>query len=121
MDRKNVNTAGSLEIRLYRISFPAAGHEMEGEEEETNFCEILRIHHVHFRLERFFDVFFHIELINLIDTMLRIAFEECEYCAERHASIDGKFLDGHALLVKEILVRRVDKLDSCLTIELLQH
>ena len=33
MDRENVNTAGSLEIRLYRISFPASGHEMEGEEE----------------------------------------------------------------------------------------
>ena len=30
MDRQNVNTAGSLEIRLYRISFPAPGHEMDG-------------------------------------------------------------------------------------------
>ena len=35
MDRENVNTAGSLEIRLYRISFPASGHEVEGEEESS--------------------------------------------------------------------------------------
>ena len=35
VDRENVNTAGSLEIRLYRISFPASGHEMRGEEESS--------------------------------------------------------------------------------------
>ena len=88
--------------------------------EQTDLCEVLRVHHIDLRLECLLYLVVEFKAFDLINAVLRIAFKVGIDGTEGNTSVDGELLEGHAFLVKQVFVGGVYQLDSSLVVQGLQ-